>query len=359
MGLAIRRASRTEDWPELLEVFKQNFGDGYFGDGFEHRFEWHNTLNPAGQGWTWILYDQNDKSVFGTTSVFPRNMYVDGKQLAAGQVMFFAVSASHRSLGPAVMLQRATLDPVDRGELAFCYDCPPHNEGMSTFARMGMRPRFEMIRYVLPLRSDEYVHKRVGTGAWTKSLVSTANLLLRMRRPYRNIPGIEISKFDGAFGDEFSHLDKLVSSSGVIRARRSAEFLNWFFRRLPSQRKCPLNGKVEVFQALVARRRGELQAFAIYSTQDDKLIAVADLFGVQLAELGRALLEAVVEIGRRDKMLGVYACLSERGELRQIFRGAGFHPRERCARVVTYEKPDGRHLNSGLCWAFNQVELML
>src|SRR5271165_1912224 len=97
-------------------------------------------------------------------SLFPRKMYVDGKPMVAGQVMHFVVDASHRSLGPAVLLQRATFDPVNSGALDFCYDCPPHDQGMSTFVRLGMRSNCEVIRYALLLRSDEYLAKRIGTA---------------------------------------------------------------------------------------------------------------------------------------------------------------------------------------------------
>jgi len=355
MGLAIRRAWPTEDRQEILGLFERNFGDRY-----ERRFNYLFS-NPAGQCWTWLVYDQSSKAVLGTTSLFSKPMYVNGNPLAAGQVMFFAVDAKNRSLGPAVMLQRATFEPVDRGELAFCYDCPPHDQGMSTFVRLGMRPNCEMIRYVLPLRSDEYVRKRFGRGIWTKPLVSTANLLLGVRRSYHGEPGIEISRLDGAFGDEFSYLDRLVSSAGVIRAQRSADFLNWRFREFPGHPRGLTENTTGPAEVLVARRQGELLAFAVFTSQDDDFIAIADLFGLQLAEVGRSLLEAVIEIGRRNNSLGVYAYLAEGSELSRIFRSAGFRPRERCARVVAYEKSNGRtfeHLNTGLRWAFSQVELM-
>ncbi len=357
MKLSVRRVSLVNDREEMLELFDRNFGD----PPYEQRYDWYNKLNPAGPAWTWFVYDSNHQSVVGTTTLFPRRMYVDGKELTVGQVMFFAVNADHRSLGPAVMLQRATFEPVDGGELAFCYDCPPHDEGMSTFVRLGMRPNCEMTRYVLPLRSDEYLGKRIGRGAWTKPLVSTANLLLRMRRSHPNPAGLEISSFEGAFGDEFSHLDRTVSSSGVIRTRRCAAVLNWLFRQFPLRPKRLANGDLEAYHVLAARRGGELLAFVSFFTEAEGFIAICDLFGSQLADVGRPLLDAVIEIGRRQKMQGVYGYCVEGSPLGQLLRRAGFRPRERAARVVAYEKQYGQigsHLNSGLRWDFSQVELL-
>jgi hypothetical protein len=358
MSLAIRRASLTEDRQELLELFKRNFSE--FGENLEERFDYYQSKsNPAGEGWTWLLYDRSDGSAVGTTSLFRRNMYVDGKQLAVGQVMFFAVDAAYRSLGPAVMLQRATFDPVDRGEVAFCYDCPPHDEGMSTFVRLGMPPNCEMTRYVLPLRSDEYLGKKLGKGAWTRPVVASANLLLRLRTSRHSSEGLEVSEFDGDFGEEFSHLDKAVSSSGAVRICRSAEVLQWLCREFPLPAKRA--GSMDGFRVLVARRAGELVAFLVFLSQLDNLVAIVDLFGSRLDTAARPLLEAVIEIAKQRKMHGVYGYCVAGSALSRVLESAGFRPRERAARVVAYEKVNGRgsaHLNSGLHWAFSQFELM-
>jgi hypothetical protein len=358
MGLAIRRASLTEDRQLMLGLFQKYFG----GDNYARRFEWFWMLNPAGVGWTWLIYECGSNHVVGTTTLFPRLMYVDGKPVTAGQVMFFGVDAGHRSLGPAVMLQRATFEPVDSGELAFCYDCPPHDEGMSTFVRIGMRPNCEMVRYAFPLRSDEYFEKRLGTSVWAKPLIATTNLLLGMRMAKRRTPGLEISLFDGTFGDEFSHLDSMVSRSGVIRANRSADVLNWRFRQDPEPTLRMKNGNKDRYQTLVARRAGELVAFLVFLWETDTRVIIDDLFGTQLAEAGATLLEATVEVCRSQDAQCVAAYSVPGSELSSLLEHAGFRQRERAARVVAYEKPDGRdakHLAPDLRWAFSQVELAL
>lgn len=359
MSLAVRLASMPEDRDALMGVYQRNFAD--LGEYHEQRYDWHQTLNPAGPGCTWLLYERSTKDVVGATSMFPRRMYINGREQAVGQVLLFNVDSSHRSLGPAVMLQRATFDPVDRGDFVFCYDCPPHDHGMSTFVRIGLPANCEMIRYTLPLRVNEYVEKKLGTGLWTKPLVSTANLLLRVGRVSRNLPGLEISQHGGDFGEEFSYLDKAVSSSGVIRTCRSAEILNWLYRKFPFRNRRPHDGKLLKPEILVARRKGELLGFVVFRPQTDNQIAILDLFGRNLPEVGCALLEAVAEIGVRDNIYGIYGNIAEGSDLSRLFRSAGFRPRERAARVVSYEKTNGHAgiLNAGLRWGFSQIELML
>jgi len=358
MGLAIRRASLTEDREQMLNLFHEYFG----GDNYGLRFDWNWTLNPAGTGWTWLAYERSNQRVVGTTSLFPRLMYVDGKKVTAGQVGFFGVDAGHRSLGPAVMLQRTTFEPVDSSDFAFCYDCPPHDKGMSTFDRIGMRPNCEMLRYAFPLRSDEYFEKKLGQRPWAKPLIATTNLLLGMRMAKRGRPGLEISLFDERFGDEFSHLDSMVSRHGEIRAVRSAEILNWRFRKDPEPTLRMKNGNRDGYRVLVARRAGELAAFVVFLWESNSRVVITDIFGSQLVDVGAPLLEATLDVCRREHAQCVFAYSVPGSELSRILRQFGFRQRERAARVVAYEKPngrDGKHLEPSLSWEFSQVELAL
>ena len=326
MSLAVRAVSFTDDRQEMLELLTRNFGAGQ-----EKPFEWRHINNPAGQAWSWFVHDGN-KTAVATASVFPRRIFVAGKLVLCGQVGGFAVDAGYRSLGPALLLQRTTFEPVNSGALAFCYDCPPHDRGMSTFARLGMSPSCEMIRWALPLRSDEFLQKRLGNGIWTKPLVAAANIFLATRRANRLVRGIEITELSGFFGDEFSQLDRLVSCCGVIRTSRSAELLNWRYRENPAWDT----------QVLQARRAGELLGFLTWRQYSGRAY-ILDLFGVQLNATGPALLEAAIEVCRGRNAYSLHGFCPEHSDLEPSFRAVGFRRRDRDARVcVTYEKSGGR-----------------
>jgi hypothetical protein len=357
MSLAVRRVSLINDRQEMLDILERHFGSSQ-----EERFDWRHTLNPAGESWAWFVYERDTNATVAMAAVFPRQLYIDGKLLVCGQVGEFAVEATHRSLGPAVLMQRTTFEPVNSGALAVCYDCPPHDQGMSTFVRLGMPANCEVTRYALPLRSDEFLEKRLGKGVWTQLLVRPANMVLRMRRTRRHASGLEIRKYDGRFSEEFSRLDRLVSTTGVVRACRSAEYLNWRFKDDPSGTTQMPCGNMGGYRLLEARRAGELVAFAIFFIQTDGVASVIDLFGVDLHQNGSSLLEAVIEVCRKENVSSVHGFSSESNELSALFRNAGFSARERLARVVAYEKPNGhrsRLLSPGLHWAFSQNEIML
>jgi GNAT superfamily N-acetyltransferase len=337
-------ASLSEEREELISILERNFPD------FERsQFRWRHDRNPAGPAWAWVLYDRESGAIGGMTLMFPRPMYLDGKLVMCGQVSQFAIDNAFRSLGPALMLQRATFEPVDSGLIAMCYDCPPHEQGMSTFLRLGMRPSCALTRFAVPLRSDDIVEARFGRGMWTRPLVAGANLLLALRRGKHHSAGLQIVRFGGRFGDEFTELDRSVPSVGTIRSSRSAELLNWrYCDRADSQ--------VEV---LIARRGGELLAFlafSVYERHGHKRACLCDLFGQELQKAGTALLDAAIEVCRRMNVVCLEGHCSETSELRPLFEAAGFRAREVTARVVPYAKAGV--LDSLLAWPMGQAELL-
>lgn len=349
MNIAVRPASLSGEREELIGLLERNLP----AEQARIHFPWRHDRNPAGPGWSWVIYERRNGALRGMTTLTPRPMYLDSKPVMGGQVCEFVVDKDYRSLGPALMLQRVTFEPVDNGALNFAYDCPPHNEGMSTFLRLGMRPSCEVSRYALALGSDEVLGKKLGNGAWVKPVIAGANLLLRMRPGGHEIPQLEISTLDGKFNDEFTLLDKHVPSSGTIRASRTAELLNWRYRSLPEAN----------FEVLVARRQGELLAFLVLMVyernQGLRRALIADLFGFQLDKAGVALLHAAIATCRRKNVVCLEGYCSETSPLKPLFEAAGFRARERTARIVTYSGngTSGNGMNLGVSWPVGHVEI--
>jgi len=340
MDLTLRPASLSDDGQELAELLERNIP----GLAKEHAY-WRHESNPAGPGWSWVISDSKSGTIAAMVSVLPRHAHVNGRLVTCGVVGDFVVDAAIRSLGPAVTLQRATFGPVNSGALAFCYDAVPHDRGMSTFMRLGMSPSCEVIRHACPLRSDEYLGKRLGRGAWTKPVFAVTNLALRMRVG-RPAIGLEILELGDSFGDEFSDLDRQVSSSGVIRSSRSAADLTWRYRSTPGSS----------FRVLVARRAGELWGFLAFRVLENRA-SIMDLFGMHLSDVGSDLLGALIDVGRREGLACLEGYLSEDACLNSVFARAGFRPRERAARIVAYTKPASSILNSGARWSFGGCDI--
>ena len=342
--ISSRPVNFASDSPELLNLLQENLPDL----PHSRRFDWLYRENPDGPAWSWFVCESSGRAV-GIASLFPRSMWVGDKAVLCGQVGDFAIAASHRSLGPAVMLQRATFSPVEGGQLAFCYDCPPHQAGMSTFRRLGMRPNCRMDRYALPLRVDSRLRKKLGPASAIPAALG--NLLLRLGRRWRrdpNLGSLEIREHSGLFGEEFSLLDAAVPRNNMIRGRRTAALLNWRYRNDPLQQ----------YEVMTAKRKGDLVAFVVLQLSGE-VVTVVDLFGAALQESADALLAAVAErFGRSCQT--VQALLSEGSNLIPHFLRAGFRVRAEAAQVVAYARPKSEtdaFLQASPVWAFAQAEI--
>jgi hypothetical protein len=323
MSVTISSADLEADRGELLAVLGRNLVD------LPHyrRFRWLYHDNPVGPAWSWLARDTTSGEVVGVASLFPRAVWLGSRVALCGQVGDFAVDVSHRTLGPAMMLQRATFQPVHRGEIAFCYDCPPHERGMSTFRRLGMTATTSMLRHAKLLRAERQIRKRCGGGRSSSWVASLGNAVLRARAGEpRRVSGVEVGVHEGRFGDEFSRLDQRVGGGGRIRSRRAAEDLNWRYR------DDPLN----TYEVFTARRHGEVVGFVVLSVGEEDA-AIVDLFCESGAdEVCRLLLDVATAQLRDTATQALHARLSEESSLTRVFRAAGFRPRQQGPYIVAY-----------------------
>ncbi len=343
MTIFVRPVDHGSESQELLSILHANLP----ALPHERRFDWLYRNNPDGPAWSWFVCEGPGR-VVGTTSLFPRSMWVGDKPKMCGQVGDFAIASSHRSLGPALLLQRATFWPVDQGALAFCYDCPPHPAGMSTFHRLGMRPNCRIDRYALPMRVDRIALEKLRVASAFPAAAGNLVLWLGRRWTSRRMAGsLEVSEHVGPFGEEFSHLDAVIKKPDVIRARRSAAVLNWRYREDPLQQ----------YEVLTARSKGELKAFAVLRVTSE-VVTIVDLFGTELHEATISLISAIVERFERTHQT-VEAFLATGCESIGHFLKMSFRLRSEAAHVVAYAKPQGEtslFLQGRPIWAWNQVE---
>lgn len=347
MSITVRSVDLDREQEQLVEILERNLLDA----PHRRRFDWLYRQNPAGRAWSWFACDPDGDRLVGVASLVPRAVWVRGEVQRCAQVVDFAIDVTHRSLGPAVMLQRATLAPVDQGVLAFCYDCPPHGRGMAPLRRLGMVPTNTTRRYVKLLRTEHLLETRLGRGWHARAAAWLANLGLGIRSRYgRREAGIEIVVHGGPFGEEFTALDRALRSADMIRARRSAEDLSWRYQGDPTQR----------YDVLTARRHGELIAFVVTLSRGDNVL-VADLFGHLSSVVVAALIDAAANHTSRGSAQALETTVGAGGALADVLTRCGWWSRGQGPQVVGYA-PSGsdtrRLLEQPRSWRLQQVDLM-
>ena len=342
MTLVTRPADLDRDREEILATLEANLS------GLPHarRFDWLYRNGPGGPASVWFICSSRGRAV-GTVALVPRGVWVSGRRERCGQVADFAVNVEHRSLGPAVMLQRVTFEPVRTGTLAFCYDCPPHEAGMAPFLRLGMAPTLRTARYSVLLRTERQVERRLGSSPFATAVAGAANVLVAAGMRRGELLGLHIETFTGRFGDDFTALDESLHAAAPMRACRRAEDLNWQYRDDP----------LRSYEILVARRAGEVSGFVVLSRAGEDAWIV-EVFS--RSDDARALVAAARDHVRRQPTQVLSTVAAGGGPWLSVFAGLGFRRREEGPRIVAYATPNSpasQVLATPGCWFVQKADI--
>ena len=79
--------------------------------GGQAHWDWLYVHNPDGPARAWLAEDDGGEAV-GVAAAFPRRVWIEGREHTCWNLGDFAIRPDHRSLGPAVRLQRAAVAAV-------------------------------------------------------------------------------------------------------------------------------------------------------------------------------------------------------------------------------------------------------
>jgi hypothetical protein len=336
-GLVIRGGDVQADRPLALEMFRRHLNPRYDAA----RFDWMYRRNPHGPGRLWVAADTGDGSVAGVAGAFPRRMYVGGREEIAWVLGDFCVSDRHRSIGPALSLQRACLAAVSAEAIPFCYDFPSPRM-MAVYRRMGIGPFGQMVRLRRLLRVEGRVDRFLRVPGVLRGAVGALGNRLLARRILRGqtTPGLMVALHDGLCGDEFSAVASRCAAQHGVSVQRSAEYLNWRYLENPFCRH----------EIMTARRAGVLEGYAIFNEQDSGAATVVDMLAAD-APTVVALVRGVVALTWRRGLETVTVTLLASHPWVRLLERAGFRARE-TSPVVVYVSPavTPSEMSEGLAW---------
>ncbi len=309
-SLRIRRADPRADEGAILAVLLRNLPAA----AAEGRYAWLYLGNPEGPAQVWLAEDAATGEAVGTSAAHVREVRIDGKPCRALNLSDFAVDAAHRSLGPALQLLRATLEPVKRGEFAFSYDLPSRSMA-AIYRRLGGMDLGPMVRLALPLAAAPVIRRRLGDGFAARLLGAVGDLALNARELFRSAPrGVEVGEPEGEWGDELDRLDARLATSCRVRASRGSRYLRWRFG----------GGGAKL---LIARREGEPAGFAVFRAVEPGVFSIAD-FGATDATVAKGLVVALVSRARAADVVALSAQALKASPVAALLVEAGLSPRD-------------------------------
>jgi hypothetical protein len=323
--MASGRVDPSADGEAIRAVLERNLPDAARAE----RYAWVYEANPDGPALVWLVNDAAGAPV-GTSAAYPRRMHLDGETVLALNLSDFAVDTAFRTLGPALQLLRATLEPVRSGEYAFSYDFP--SESMrALYRRMGGADLGRKERWVRPVDLRPIVKRRMGSGIVGSVVGAAGQAALRARDALSGVPaGLSIEPLDGECGAEFDGLDKKLGRLRPVTGVRDARYLNWRYGR---------GG----YTFLCARRGGDLEGFLVVGTEDPEVVPVLDLFAPADNGVARGLIAGAVDFARGRGSEALWVEVLADSASAATVQASGFVKRDDTEGPVPFAGPESPH----------------
>ena len=217
-----------DDQQTILELWQRNLPTAV-----AERYGW---LYREGGACDWTLQDEHQVAV-GSVGLMQRRFHVRDHLVTAGQAVDMNVDHAHRSLGPALLLQRKVIEAACEQDLPFVYGlCDRRSE--LVLRRAGYHLLGDVARWVKPLTSEPFLPqlrcwKRLQQPgcAIADTLLWFATAEVWQRRP----SGARAEVVD-RFDERFDALWRRAARRFSILGDRSAAFLNWRFAESPAVR---------------------------------------------------------------------------------------------------------------------------
>jgi len=248
-------------------------------------------------------------------------MVADGRELRAGLLVDLAVSTQHRSLGPALTLQKAMMVAAgDRFDLVYGF---PNPKAAPVFKRVGYAQLGEIVRYVRMLRYGKHLERIMRPAVarsvgWVLDGVAHARQELGARRSSARAWR---AQWADAAPPEIDALWARSAHGKEPIARRDAAFVRWRFDQAPLPRTRYL--------LVTDSARGELCAWFACQA-DGETLHVRDFWSTDAAEgIGQPFLEALLRAARQEGHLVVSVEYAGPANRRGAWLDAGFVARSR------------------------------
>lgn len=276
----------TDDRQTILELWQRNLPTATEG-----RYGW---LYREGSARDWMLQDDRDHAI-GSVGLMKRQFRVHDRQVTAGQAVDMNVDQAHRSLGPALQLQRKALEASQEQGLPFVYGLCDRRSQL-VLRRTGYHLLGDVGRWAKPLTSEPFLPSSIPWNWLRRRGCAFADMAMRFSSAelwHRRPEGTRVEVVD-RFDERFDRLWTDAAERLPILGDRSAEFLNWRFADAPDVRYRVLT---------LTDGEGRLRSYLVYHF-DGATAHVADFLFEEPGDL-EALLSELIALARRWGMQSV------------------------------------------------------
>jgi hypothetical protein len=327
MPYAVRQASDVLlAAGDLVRLWSQNLG---MRGNPQDKFDWYYAGNPLGPAAAFFLDHEApglSPEVVGCCGIGARTLFYEGTPVGAGLFADFAVQKAHRTVMPALMLQRALCDYArERFPVAYGF---PNEAAVGIFGRIGFPLLGRTSRFVRVLRHRPFVERRLPRLPRIAARMGGAALdLLTSLRRFGRVPAemrAHRLEWTDRVDERFDELWQRVRPRYVLIGDRSAAFLRWRFVDRPG-----LPSEI----ATLVDRAGVLRAYAVVTQKTPGEALIADFLADSDAAL-QALLERLSPVLRRKGFSAAVTYFLGSKGVGEVLVSAGFAFRNLAKFVV-------------------------
>ena len=270
----------TDERQTILALWQRNLPTAT-----EERYGWLYQKGPASD---WLLQDDHADAV-GSVGLMQRRFRIHNRPVAAGQAVDMNVDQAHRSLGPALQLQRKAIEASEEHGLSLVYGLCDRRSQL-VLQRIGYRLLGDVGRWAKPLTSEPFLPPALRRKWLRRPSCAIADMAIRLSSAEllhsrsKNVRIEVVDRFDERLDIFFAR----VAERFPILGDRSSEFLNWRFADAPGV----------CYRALtLSDMANQLRSYLVYHFRGTTA-HVADFLYEEPADLA-ALLPELLVIARR------------------------------------------------------------
>ncbi|NIR60572.1 MAG: GNAT family N-acetyltransferase [Gammaproteobacteria bacterium] len=311
MSYDVVDADLQADRQTLLDFWK-----AHHATPLDRKFSWIYQANPYGSARVVLLIHRQTERCVGTTALFPRTVYLGDRPLNAAVVGDLLLAPEHRTLGPAIMLQKAAVARVGEGGFDLAYTFP-NKAAEPVIKRAGYTRVGTIHRFVRVLRSEPILRRRGWPGPLAAGAGAVADLGLRLVQPRQRDPARDGFRVEPLheFGAEFEIVWRARRTTFGVTPDHSGVYMDWKFFHDPDARHEAL--------ALRYAETDALRACAVYTWEHDS-IAVRDLVPGPDPMTCKSLVRALYRFARLNRATSLLMQCLDGSPLADELRRCGF-----------------------------------
>jgi hypothetical protein len=320
MNYTIAPADPTCDRDALQELWARNFPEAS-----PDRHRW---LYADGPAVGWLARTPEGRAV-GATGVMHRKMKLFNETAPAGQAIDLNVDRDHRSVAPALALQRAAVATVGQNGRRLLYALP-NNQSEPVLRRMGYHVFGQLQRWAKPLRSEPFLRGRLRSPLVRKPVAKAIDSLLMLQsREMRSFRprGLHFRKTD-RFDARFNDLWHAAAPQFPVIGERTAAYLDWRWHWNPGMDHHVLT---------LCDEDNRILAYAVYSRHEGS-VYLDDFLFLSIEHL-RVLLAELLRQARRERADAVITVYLGSPDVESLLEQFGFWKRPGSWNALVYVDP--------------------